>query len=168
MTNKHSIKTSMWLCGPPPAHGQKQRYPSRFWFNFNKHYDLDGKKVLHMFSGSMNWGDTTDFREDSGAEIIAPYDQLPIKDNIYDWIIADPPYSCGFAKEWTIHPKELPKPKRILMEASRITKVGGHIAILHIIVIPAYKVANVERVALHGILCGPNNAIRVLNVFKKI
>jgi len=39
---------------------------------------------------------------------------------------------------------------------------------LHIIVIPAYKELGVERIALHPVLCGPNNAIRVFNVFRKV
>jgi hypothetical protein len=83
-------------------------------------------------------------------------------------VFVNPPYTCGFANEWIEHPKDLPRPKRILHEASRVVKSGGLIAILHVIVIPAYKTAKVERIALHGILCGPNNAIRVLNVFRKV
>jgi hypothetical protein len=162
------IKTDMWLCGPPPAKGQRQRYPSRFWYNFKKYYPIEGKKVLHMFSGSMDWGDTTDMRAETGAQIVSPYDHLPISNGIYDMVIADPPYTCGFANEWIKHPSDLPKPKRILLEASRVTKTGGIIAILHVIVIPAYKDAWVERIGLHGILCGPNNAIRVLNVFRRL
>ena len=43
-----------------------------------------------MFSGSMDWGDTTDIRPESGAQIIAPYNNLPIADNTYDYVIADP------------------------------------------------------------------------------
>ena len=157
-----------WRTGPPPASGQKQRYPSRFWFNFRKHYPItDDMKVLHMFSGSMDWGDTTDIRPESGAKIVAPYDNLPIPDDTYDMVIADPPYTCGFANEWITHPKDLPKPKRIQIEAARVTKTGGIIAMLHVIVVGAYKEANVENVAWHGILCGHNNAIRVLNVWRK-
>ena len=116
----------------------------------------------------MKWGDTTDIREESKAKIIAPYDRLPIPDDVYDWVIADPPYTTGFSNEWTKHPDHLPKPKRILIEASRVTKPGGRIAILHILVIRAWKVANVKRVALHGVLCGSGNVIRVLNVFEKL
>ena len=161
------MDTTTWLCGPPPAQGQKQRYPSRFLYNFKRRYPLEGKSILSMFSGSSDLGDTTDIRPETMADLIAPYDALPVKDSTYDMVLADPPYSCGFAKEWTTHPDHLPKPKRILHEAARITKPGGLIAILHIIVIPAYKTAGVERIALHPILCGPNNAIRVLNVFRK-
>jgi len=159
------VKIDMWKSGPPSSKGQRQQYPSRFWTNFKKQYNIENKKILHMFSGTMDWGDTTDIRKETNPTFVAPYNNLPIKNNTYDYVIADPPYNKGFALEWKT---ELPKPKWILMEASRITKIGGIIAILHIIVIPAYKVANVERIGLHGILCGPNNAIRVLNVFRKV
>lgn len=120
-----------------------------------------------MFSGSSEIGDTTDIREETGADIIAPYDNLPIADNTYDMVIADPPYTVGFSQEWVSTLKDVPKPKRILGEASRVVKPGGLILILHVIVIPAYAIYNVERIALHPILCGPNNAVRVLNVFRK-
>lgn len=163
-----TINTTTWLCGPPPAIGQFQRFPSRFLYNLNKEYDLKDKKILQMFSGSSDFGDTTDIRKESNADIIAKYDMLPIKDDIYDIVLADPPYTVGFSQEWISSIKDVPKPKRILKEASRIVKKNGLIMILHIIVIPAYKEFNVKRIALHPILCGPNNSIRVLNVFNKL
>ena len=163
------MNTETWLCGPPPAKGQKQRYPSRFWFNFKKRYPIEDKKILHMFSGSVDWGDTTDMRSETGAKFVCPYDDLLtlIPSNEYDMVIADPPYTCGFANEWITHPKDLPKPKLILREATKVVKAGGLIFILHVIIVPAYKEFGVTRLALHPILCGPNNAIRVLNVFRK-
>jgi len=163
------MDTTTWLCGPPPAEGQRQRYPSRFWPNWKRTYGPIPAKTLHMFSGSLGpeWGDTTDLRAETGAKFIGPYDALPIEADSYDLVVADPPYSAGFGNEWTTHREGLPKPKRILHEASRVAKPGAIIAILHIIIIPAYKTAGVRRSALHPILTGPNNAIRVLNVFHK-
>lgn len=163
-----TINTTTWLCGPPPATGQFQRFPSRFIYNLKNEYDIKDKKILQMFSGSSDLGDTTDIRKESKTNIVAKYDQLPIKDNVYDIVLADPPYTIGFSQEWISSMKDVPRPKRILKEASRIVKKSGLIMILHIIVIPAYKEFKVERVALHPILCGPNNSIRVLNVFKKL
>ena len=178
----------MWLTGPPPRSGQFQRLPSRFWNIFQKQYPkyftilgkgkgrtiIPLKKILHMFSGSVGWGDTTDIRPETGARIVAPYDDLPIPDNTYDMVIADPPYNKGFANEWTTHDKGLPRPKRILVEATRVTKPEGIIAILHIITIPKHPKAfkdlgrpGVECIGRHGVLCGSNNAIRLLNVFRK-
>lgn len=160
-----SIDTTTWLCGPPPAKGQMQRYPSRFEFNLRKFYpQIFDAETLHMFSGSCDWGVTTDIREETGADIVAPYNNIPLSDESFDFIIADPPYANHYANEWH---EELPKPKWILGEASRLVRKDGLIFILHIIVIPAYKEFGVKRIALHPVLAGPNNAIRVLNVFKK-
>lgn len=168
----------IWKTGPPPKSGQRQRYPGRFWINFARAYPKyityhkggrvtinEGIKVLHMFSGSVEWGDTTDVRAESKAKIIAPYDNLPIPDNTYDVVIGDPPYADFFAGEWK---RDLPIPKRILIEAARVTKPEGIIAILHIIKIRAWKEANVKWIGGHGILCGDNNTVRFLNVFKKM
>lgn len=161
------MDTTTWLCGPPPASGQKQRFPSRFMYNLKKTYDINGKFILSMFSGSSDLGVTTDIRPETGADYACPYDAIPIPDNSFDIVLADPPYTCGFSNEWITHPKDLPKPKRILGEAARLVKKDGLIFIMHVIIIPAYQEFNVKRIALHPILTGPNNAIRVLNVFKK-
>ena len=169
----------MWKTGPPPATGQFQRYPSRFWINFARAYPgyityhkggkvtvNDGIRVLHMFSGSIEWGDTTDIRPDSEASIIAPYDELPIPDCTYDLVIADPPYADFFSKTW-VKPSKFPIPKRILVEGARVTKPDGLTAILHIIKIRSWKEANVKWIGGHSILCGDNNTVRFLNVFRK-
>jgi hypothetical protein len=160
------IDTTTWLCGPPPAQGQYQRYPGRFLFNVRKVYpQFVGDNTLHMFSGSHNdFGVSTDFRSDSGAVIIAPFDAIPRDDGSFDNVLADPPYADHWQNQWH---GELPKPKHILKEASRLVKPGGLVGILHIIIIPAYKEFGVERIAIHPILSGPNNALRCFNVFRK-
>jgi len=161
------LDTTTWLCGPPSSQGQMQQFPSRFIFNFKKVYGpLDEAKVLQMFSGSSDIGDTTDLRPETNADFIGPFDDLPIPDNTYDMVLADPPYTAAWSSEWTTLPAHHPKPKHVLREAVRMAKPEGLVAILHIIIIPAYKEFGVERIALHPILTGPNNAIRVLNVFR--
>lgn len=159
------IDTTTWLCGPPSRNGQKQQYPSRFIYNLKRSYpELVGDRTLHMFSGSADFGITTDSRADTGAFIVSKFDALPINAESVDHVIADPPYADHYQKEWG---GDLPKPKHILKEAVRLVKPGGLIGILHIIIIPAYKEFGVKRVALHPILAGPNNAIRVFNIFRK-
>ena len=159
------IDTTTWLCGPPPANGQFQRYPSRFLYNLKKFYpEFVDAKTLHMFSGSSEFGITTDFRSETGAIIVADYTSLPIGDGTCSNVLADPPYADHWQGQWH---GDLPKPKYILKEASRVVKAGGLIGILHIIIVPAYKELGVKRIALHPILTGPNNAIRVFNVFRK-
>lgn len=118
-----------------------------------------------MFAGSVSGAyTTTDARPETGADIIAPFDAIPLPDCTFAGVLADPPYADHWQGQWH---GDLPKPKHILREAARLTRPGGLIGILHIIVIPAYKELEVTRIALHPVLAGPNNAIRVLNVFRK-
>lgn len=159
------MDTTTWLCGPPSPQGQYQQYPGRFLFNLQRFYpQLMAVDVLHMFSGSSQHGMTTDFRAETGADIVAPFDQIPCPDGSFSGVLADPPYADHWQGQWH---GDLPKPKHILREAVRLTRPGSLIAILHIIVIPAYKEFGVKRLALHPVLAGPNNAIRVLNVFQR-
>lgn len=142
-----------------------QQYPSRFMYNLKRTY---GEFDLTQIQGDdpeniSEFGITTDLNSDK-ADIKSDYQHLPFSDASMEFVLADPPYADHYANEWH---SELPKPKHILREAARIVKSGGLIGILHIIIIPAYKELNVERIALHPILTGPNNAIRVFNIFRK-
>lgn len=160
------IDTTTWLCGPPPAHGQKQRWPTRFLYNLRRTYpELMQPRTLVMFSGASDFGNTHDIRPETGALIVAPFDAIPPEVGTFASVLADPPYADHYQLEWH---GQLPKPKHVLREAARLCEPGGLIGILHIIIIPAYKDYGVERVALHPILAGPNNAIRVFNVFRKV
>lgn len=165
------LDVTPFATGPPTAHGQKQRYPGRFVHYLNYHYPLDGKRILEMFSGAgelKKYGAvTTDIREETGADIVAPYDDLKIKGRKFDLVLADPPYNHGYQSQWITHSNKLPVPKRIQREGAKVVKVGGLIMILHIMPIPNYKLHNLETVAYHPVFVGGNNSIRCLSVFRK-
>lgn len=160
------MDSTTWLCGSPPNTGQRQRWPGRFLFNVRRTYpEMVADDALQMFSGASDFGVTTDLRPETGADIVAPFDAIPCPDHSFGAVLADPPYADHWQGEWH---GDLPKPKHILREAVRLVRPGGLIGILHIIVIPAYKELGVTRVALHPVLAGPNNAIRVFNVFRAV
>ena len=90
-----------WKCGPPPSTGQKQRYPSRFIDNVRRYYpDFLSTNTLHLFSGSSDFGITTDIRADTGCDIIAPFDDIPLENGSVDNALADPPYADFFMRDW--------------------------------------------------------------------
>ena len=169
------LDVTTWPTGPPPATGQFQRYPGRFLYYLTRsRYFEDNPVIMEMFCGqsqlkAMGYNVfTTDIRKETGADLVSPYDSMPDRlAGKFDIVLADPPYNVGFASEWTNHSKDLPKPKRILREGVKAVRPGGLVIILHIINIPAYKEFNVERVAVHRLLCGPNNSNRTLNVLRK-
>ncbi len=167
------LDVTPFATGPSPSTGQKQRYPGRFVAYLNAHYPLKGQQILEMFAGSGELKEkyeviTTDIRHETGADIVAPYDDLHIRGDRFDIVIADPPYNAGYSSEWTEHAEHLPKPMRIQREAAKVLKMGGLCMIMHIIQVPTYKENGVKAVAYHPLFVGPNNAARLLCVFKKV
>ena len=161
------IDTTTWLCANPPRGEQEQMFPSRFLLNLQKFYPTEGKEVLWMFCGSVKpkpHNDTNDIRPETKPTYCCSFKDIP-EEKKYDIIVADPPYNALYAKEWN---SDLPKPKHIIEKSVRLLKPRGKLLLFHIIVAPTYrKTTGFQRIALHPILCGLNNAIRVVNVFEK-
>jgi len=180
------LDVTPFATGPSPSTGQKQRYPGRFLPYLNAHYHLMDQRILEMFSGSgqlkeyrleldmkqdfeeYNRVVTADFRAETGADIIAPYDALNWKGSNFDVVLADPPYNAGYSSEWTKHADHLPKPMRIQAEAVKVLRMGGLCMIMHVIQVPTYKKNGVKAIAYHPLFTGPNNAHRLLSVFEKV
>lgn len=163
-----SISTETYRCGSPSrAKGRKQALPTRFWKYFSRDYVKDSSTLLHLFSGDLagaEYGTTVDVDPDSPANYHYNCLNLPQEwENKFSVIFADPPYNAGFGTEW---PTDFPRPTHILKEMARVCKPNGIIAMLHILVMPPPK--DCRRVAIHPVLAGPYNAIRVLNVYGKI
>jgi hypothetical protein len=73
------VEVTPWMCGPPPAIGQKQQFPRRFIYNLKKNYPLEDKRVLSMFSGASDIGVTLDFRSETHADFKEKFDQTGLR-----------------------------------------------------------------------------------------
>ena len=156
-----------WACGRPMAQ-YKGSYPVGFLERLNKFIGLKNKKVLTLFCGSSKYGDTVDIKKEVNPIFVADCrKKLPIESKSYDVVIADPPYdSQNINYSDKLYKEKVVRPYSFVKEAVRVCKVGGVICILHQLV---YKtLEKTERYAVIPITTGPNQRIRVLNIFKRI
>ncbi len=156
-----------WACGRPMAQW-KGAYPEGFLQRLDKTIGLSGKKVLTLFCGSSNFGDTVDIKPEANPTYLADCRKaLPIPDKRYDVIIADPPYdSQNITYSDKLYKERIVRPYSFVKEAVRITVPGGYVCILHQLV---YKtLEGTQRHAVIPITTGPNQRIRVLNIFKRL
>lgn len=156
-----------WACGRPMAK-YKGAYPQGFLQRLNRTLGLKEKQVLTLFCGSSDYGDTVDIKPEVNPTFIADCrERLPINDCVYDVIIVDPPYdSQNITYSEKLYKEGLVRPYSFVKEAVRVCKIGGFICILHQLV---YKtLPDTERYAVIPITTGPNQRIRVLNIFKRV
>jgi SAM-dependent methyltransferase len=125
----------------------------------------DPTKVLHLCSGSLRIGVRVDIRPEMEPDIIADCRSVPLPDESFDWIMADPPYSEDYATNLYGTGIDYPKPGQIIREASRLLRPGGRVGILHFQV-PMHR-PPLRMVGVWGITTGAGYAIRAWTVFEK-
>jgi len=125
----------------------------------------DPDKVLHLCSGSMRRGVRVDIRPECKPDIVADCRSVPLPDESFDWIMADPPYAEDYARNLYGTEQHYPKPGQILKEAARLLRPGGRVGLLHFIVPMVRK--PLKLLEVRGITTGAGYAIRAWSVFEK-
>ena len=155
-----------WACGRPMA---KYRgvYPEGFLLRLDRIMGLQGKKVLTLFCGSSGYGDTVDIKREVRPRIVADCRKgLPVRTNVYDVVLADPPYdSQNINYPERLYREASVNPYSFVDEAIRVCKEGGFICILHQLVYRTLE--GTTRCAVIPITTGPNQRVRVLNILRK-
>lgn len=132
-------------------------------------YDLmrvtDAANVLHLCSGSVTSGITVDIRPERNPAIVADRRNVPLPDESFDWILADPPYSENYATNLYGTGEHYPKPGEIAREAARLLKPGGLFGLLHFQVPMVRKPLRIVNV--YGITTGAGYAIRAWTLLRK-
>ena len=119
---------------------------------------LEGKDILHLFSGKSKVGKTCDINPFTKPDYVLDCTQkLPFEDEQFDVVLAEPPYYAGH--NYGVKPYSFTK------EAGRVLKIGGFFVVLHTLHYLTPK--GMRRYALIAISTGPNLKARWLNIFEK-
>ena len=152
MGNNYTTKTNLYGAYP---HGYLKRIYALFPFV--------PYKTLHLFSGSLpesNEYDKVDFNVGLDAETFSEI----IPHNIYELILADPPYSIEDCDHYGCC---MVKRNLVFNQCFNVLKKGGHLIWLDQ-VLPNYKKTQFEVVARIGMVKSTNHRFRVITIFKKI
>lgn len=125
----------------------------------------DPSAVLHLCSGSLRIGVTVDIRPEMQPQIVADCRAVPLPDESFDWIMADPPYSEEYAQNLYGTASDYPKPGQILREASRLLRPGGTVGLLHFQV--GMSRPPLKLVKVYGVSTGMGYGIRAWSVYRK-
>ena len=124
---------------------------------------------MWVCSGGFHDGVTVDIKREVKPRIIASGESLPIRSDRFDFVFLDPPYSEAEAKE--MYGTAYPNPFKLLKEAWRVTKDGGHVLFLHRLIPGSMKglpMRSQNVVAIVGVArVGAWSNMRALTVFRK-
>lgn len=128
-----AVETLAWVLPRP----RRPWYPGGFPLWFEKKllelYDWP-EKVLHVFGGKAEYGLRLDIKADVEPDVIGDAHQLPFRDNVFDMVIADPPYTNELSRKHYGTGKIMYK--RWSAEAVRVCRPGGFVVAYHWIMLP--------------------------------
>jgi SAM-dependent methyltransferase len=141
-------------------------YPFGFLeWAFNIMEVTDYSRVLHVCSGSVTTGIRIDIRRSRRPSVIADALALPFRNESFDWVLCDPPYSQDYAATLYGTGERYPAPGTVIRECGRVLRPGGLCGILHFVVPLARK--PMELVNVWGVTTGVGYAIRAWSLFRK-
>jgi len=159
----------VWYCGTAWAkvrlYGQ---YPPGFLKRALALFPgIEDDRILHVPSGTVEGpGMTVDLIRDKvrRPKVQASCDDLPFKDDSFDLILSDPPYSAEDAKKYGCPPWPM---KRFMKEASRVLVPGGVLGVLDL-KYPSYYRKNWQLIGLICVVTGFLRATRMFSLFKNL
>lgn len=124
-------------------------------------------RVLHLFSGSLTTqvdGVRLDRDHRCGPSVAGDALALPFRARTFDHVLADPPYAPADAARYgTV----MPDRRRVLLEAARVTKRGGHLVWMDE-VLPIFSKRLWRWWGAIGLTLGTNRRGRFVFIFERV
>lgn len=130
----------------------RSKYPGCFPLHFEKRLlnllkiargPLGFTKILHPFGGMAEYGYRMDLRPEVLPDLIGDAHNLPFKDEVFDCVILDPPYSEELSKK--LYGTGKCNYKIYTVEALRVLKKDGYLVHYHILAFPYVKGARLFK-----------------------
>jgi hypothetical protein len=129
-----------WVLPRPRRNKYKGGFPLHFEQKlikllYKEHPKNLNIKILHPFGGCAEYGKRVDILSSTKPDYIGDAHDLNfIKSNSWDLVIVDPPYSNELSKE--LYGTGKLHYSKYISEAVRVCKIGGYIAMYHIVMTP--------------------------------
>lgn len=156
------IDTEAWVLPRP----RMPYYPGSFplWFEKKLIKLLDNPdRILHLFGGRAEYGLRMDIRADIEADLVGDAHHLPFRDEVFDLVIGDPPYSKEDSKK--MYGTGAINYRGWSDEAVRVCKTGGLVVVYHIIVKPRPRGTVLHKRILMEV--GHHHRVRWIGIFRK-
>jgi len=125
-----NVTNYVWILPRPRADHYPGGFPQHFESKLLKFLNVGlGAKILHPFGGMAEYGIRVDLARGPKPDIVANAECLPFRDNTFDLVILDPPYSDQHAKKLYNAPPA--RFRRYTTEAIRVCKGYGFICFYH-------------------------------------
>ncbi|MGH2638403.1 MAG: class I SAM-dependent methyltransferase [Rhabdochlamydiaceae bacterium] len=156
----------VWYCG---TSFKKATYYGQYPPNFLKKVKAlfpDKKDVLHVCSGTVKEDITIDLKRELSPTICTDAQNLPLRENSFDLVIHDPPYSKKDADVYYGVPYvSVPK---VMKQTLRILRVGGFFCVLDVRYPSYHRKEGWRLIGLIAIVTGFSKVTRMLSIFQKV